>query len=202
MKKSLIIASALICASSALVAADHNSAWFVGGEFGGQRLSTKATVDIAGVGSENESDSTTATYESLKFGKYLPYGRVYGAISHQNEKDDFASTTYGLGYDYLFKNQSAITPFVGAFVGYTKAKISGETKADFEANGLNLDAPKGWSYGLGLGAIYSITSSIDLEMGARYLKHNIDDKDTVAPVSVKVEAEHSVQYYLGLSYNF
>lgn len=73
MKKSLIIASALICASSALVAADHNSAWFVGGEFGGQKISTKstATLSITGYGSysESENDDSTATYESLKFGK-------------------------------------------------------------------------------------------------------------------------------------
>lgn len=38
MKKSLVVASLLFSGSSALVAADMDNSWFVGGEFGAQNM--------------------------------------------------------------------------------------------------------------------------------------------------------------------
>ena len=63
------------------------------------------------------------TYESLKIGKYIDNSRLYTAINYQNKKDDFSSWTWGLGYDYLMKNSSSITPFIGANASYIKGKV-------------------------------------------------------------------------------
>lgn len=205
MKKSLIVASLLFVGSSALVAADINNSWFVGGEFGGMNIEQKATVTatLGGVSaSESLSDTTKTTYEALKIGKYFEYGRVYGTLSKQNEKDDFSSYSLGLGYDYLFKNKSDFTPFIGLNASYTKAKV------DLPDELSSLDKPKGFNYGLEAGLIYNMSKNLELEMGIRYMKSNIDDSSsdsvTYAPVnvSVKLEAENITQYYVGLNYKF
>ena len=94
MKKSLVVASLLFISSSALVAAEMDNSWFVGGEFGGMNIDTKikgsAVIPSESINiSAEEKDTTKATYEALKIGKYFEYGRVYGSLAKQNEKDDF-----------------------------------------------------------------------------------------------------------------
>ncbi|NCD12818.1 MAG: porin family protein [Epsilonproteobacteria bacterium] len=194
MKRSLVVASLLLCVGSSVLVADESRNWFVGGEFGGMR--SKSEAKVSGVGSE--SDHLNSSYESLKFGKYFDFGRIYGFVSHQNKKDDTYSNTFGLGYDYLFKTTTAFTPFVGATLGYTKVKIDDEDIKD-----MGMDSPKGLTYGLNVGTLYAFNKNLDFEVGARYLKHNnIDEKFNLGPVSAKLEIKDSIQYYIGLNYNF
>ena len=88
MKKSLVVASLLFIGSSALVAADIDNSWFVGGEFGAQNMKIKSTVTVLGV-TDSEKDTMKATYEAIKIGKNFEFGRLYGSLGKQNEKDDF-----------------------------------------------------------------------------------------------------------------
>ena len=206
MKKSLIVASLLLVGSSALVAADMDNSWFVGGEFGAQKMkfTDTATATLAGVtASESETSKLNATYEALKVGKYFEYGRVYGSLGKQNEKDDFSSYSLGLGYDYMFKNKSDFTPFLGVNASYTKGKID-----DADLALMGMDKLKGFNYGIEAGIVYAATKNIELEIGARYMKSNVDssgsDSVTYAPtvVNAKIEADNVVQYYVGLNYKF
>ena len=206
MKKSLIVASLLLVGSSALVAADMDNSWFVGGEFGGMNIDTKIKgsliVPSASINIDvEEKDTTKATYEALKVGKYFEYGRVYGTIGKQNKKDDFSSYSLGVGYDYMFKNKSDFTPFVGVNASYTKAKIDDEVIENF-----SLDKPKGFSYGIEAGFVYAATKNVELEMGVRYMKSNIDESFSISDgtnsANIKIEAENITQYYVGLNYKF
>lgn len=206
MKKSLVVASLLFISSSALVAAEMDNSWFVGGEFGGMNIDTKikgsAVIPSESINiSAEEKDTTKATYEALKIGKYFEYGRVYGSLAKQNEKDDFSSYTLGVGYDYMFKNKSDFTPFLGVNASYTKAKIDGELY-----DVLSLDKPKGFNYGVEAGFVYAMSKNLELEMGVRYMKSNIDESfsfsDGTNSANIKIEAENITQYYLGLNYKF
>lgn len=205
MKKSMVVASLLLVGSS-VFAAEMGNNWFVGGEFGGMSIDTKVTgsavipaesINISG----EEKDTTKATYEALKVGKYFEYGRVYGTIGKQNKKDDFSSYSLGVGYDYMFKNKSDFTPFLGVNASYTKAKIDDEV-----IEILSLDKPKGFSYGIEAGFVYAATKNVELEMGVRYMKSNIDESFSISDgtnsVNIKIEAENITQYYVGLNYKF
>lgn len=206
MKKSLVVASLLLMGGSSLIAAEMDNSWFVGGEFGGMNIDTKikgsAIVPSASINIDvEEKDTTKATYEALKVGKYFEYGRVYGTLSKQNEKDDFSSYTLGIAYDYMFKNKSDFTPFLGVNASYTKAKIDGEIY-----DILSLDKPKGFNYGIEAGVVYSMNKNLELEMGIRYMKSNIDESFSISDgtnsANIKIEAENITQYYLGLNYKF
>lgn len=198
MKKSLVVASLLFISSSALVAAEMDNSWFVGGEFGAQNMKIKSTVTVLGV-TDSEKDTMKATYEALKIGKNFEFGRVYGSLGKQNEKDDFTSYTLGLGYDYLFKNKSELTPFIGINASYTKGKVDTATAAS-----ISLDKPKGFNYGVEAGILYAMTKNIELEAGIRYMLSNVDDtfSSTAPAISAKLEGENIAQYYIGLNYKF
>ena len=198
MKKSFILMSLLLASSSVLVAGEMDNSWFIGGEFGAQNMKVKSTATILGV-TDSATDTLDATYEAVKAGKYFEFGRVYGSLSKQNEKDDFTSYSFGLGYDYLFKNKSEFTPFVGVNASYTKGKVDTE-----DARTLSLDKPKGFNYGLEAGLLYSMAKNMELEFGIRYMISNVDDtfNMTTPAISLKLEGENITQYYLGLNYKF
>jgi len=207
MKKSLIVASLLMLGtSSALVAAEMGNAWFVGGEFGGMSMHTKTTgyANIPSLGyntSGTDKDTIDSTYEGIKVGKYFEFGRIYGNFAYQNKKDDLSSYTFGLGYDYLFKNKSDFTPFIGLNVSYSKAKWSFE-----DAKVLSLDEPDGFNYGPEAGFLYSITKNTELEIGVRYMISDVKDTfsidDGTNSANIKIENEKVIQYYIGLNYKF
>lgn len=192
MRKSLIVASLLLASASTIVAAETNNSWFVGGEFGAQNMKFDTTATEAGV-TENDKNSINSTYEALKIGKYFEFGRVYGSLGKQNEKDDFSSYTIGLSYDYLLKNTSAWTPFLGINASYTKGKIDDED--------INIK-PKGFNYGAETGLIYAVSKNTELEVGIRYLFSNVDDSFSYDGMDGKIEGDHVIQYYLGLNYKF
>jgi opacity protein-like surface antigen len=195
MKRSLVVASFLMLCSSASFA-DSNP-WFVGGEFGGMNMKYKFE-GTDGVDTLNLSDTVNATYESLKVGKYFEYGRVYTSIVRQNKKDDFSSWSAGLGYDYLFRNSTSVTPFIGINGLYTK----GKDETNF-AKSYDIDNPKGFSYGAEAGLIYAVSTNIDLEIGTRYMdSSNVDDSRTEGAAHGKFEGKHTLQYYFGANYKF
>ena len=192
MKKSIVVAS-LVMMGSALMAADMGNGWFMGTEFGGMDIKMKATASSGGT-TASITDTMNTTYESLKIGKYIDNSRLYTAINYQNKKDDFSSWTWGLGYDYLMKNSSSITPFIGANVSYIKGKVD-----DMPV----LDKPEGFAAGIEAGFIYTLSSNTELEAGIRYMNiSNVKDSATISGASVKMEGKTATQYYLGINYKF
>lgn len=193
MKKSLILSSLLMISGSALMAADLGNNWFMGTELGGMNIKMKASATLGGT-TESLTDTMNATYESLKIGKYFDNSRIYTALNYQNKKDDFSSWAVGLGYDYLIKNSTAITPFIGANVSYLKGNID-----DMPI----LDKPEGFTAGLEAGFIYAIDKKIELEAGIRYMNvSNVEDSVSVTGASAKVEGKTATQYYVGVNYKF
>ncbi|QIR76616.1 outer membrane beta-barrel protein [Sulfurospirillum diekertiae] len=207
MKKSLIVATLLmIGTSSTLVAGEMGNEWFVGGEFGGMSMHTKtsgsAYIPSQGLNTEGTYKETiNSTYEALKMGKYFEFGRIYGSLAYQNKKDDLTSYTFGLGYDYLFKNKSDFTPFIGVNASYSQAKWDVDG-----AKELSLDKPKGFNYGPEVGLLYSVTKNTELEIGVRYMISDVKDtfsaNDGINRADIKLEAEKIIQYYVGLNYKF
>jgi len=213
MKKSIVICSlALLGGSSLAMANDAMKDWFIGGEFGGMGIKHKLTITGSGTvggtpfsGSVSASERANTTFESIKVGKYFDHGRAHGSLGIQNKKDGFSSYGFGIGYDYLFKTSTKVTPFLGASLGYTKAKIDIE-----EYKLLNINKPSGFTYGVGGGVLYPISSNLDLEMGVRYVATSIKDDvsgtyndgaDTITG-KIKIEAKDYTQYYIGLNYRF
>ena len=192
MRKSIVVAS-LVMMGSALMAADMGNGWFMGTEFGGMDIKMKATASSGGT-TASVTDTMNTTYESIKIGKYFDNNRIYTALNYQNKKDDFSSWTWGLGYDYLIKNSSSITPFIGANVSYIKGKVD-----DMPV----LDKPAGFAAGVEAGFIYALSSKTELEAGIRYMNiSNVEDSASISGVSVKLEGKTATQYYLGINYKF
>ena len=193
MKKSIVVASLLMIGSSALMAADMGNGWFMGAEFGGMDIKMKATASSSGTVA-SATDTMNTTYESLKIGKYFDNSRLYTTINYENKKDDFSSWIWGLGYDYLIKNSSSITPFIGANVSYVKGKVD-----DIPI----LDKPAGFAAGVEAGFIYALSSKAEIEAGIRYMNiSNVKDSASISGVSAKLEGKTATQYYLGLNYKF
>lgn len=197
MKKSLVLASLLLMGTTAAMAGKVGDT-IVGAEFGAMHTSSTATAtNLTNGTSASESDSDNTTYEALKVGKYFEFGRVGATLGHGNSKDGVDSNYIGLSYDYMFYNESKITPFVGASLSYAKATAEGD--------GFSVDET-GVNYGAELGLTYDISNNIEFELGARFLASNMsgDDTQTISgtPVKVDIDVDNIQQYYFGLNYKF
>lgn len=62
----------------------------------------------------------------------------------------------------MFYNKSQFTPFIGATVAYNW----NQANYDIDHNGL--------MYGPEVGFVYDISDKVELEIGLRYLKSNVD----------------------------
>ena len=193
MKKSLVLSSLLMISGSALMAADLGNNWFMGAELGGMSIKVNSSATTGGT-TVSETDTINATYEALKIGKYFDNSRVYGLIDYQNKKDDFSSWTMGIGYDYLIKNSTSVTPFIGVNVSYIKGSIDGLPI---------IDKPSGFAAGLEAGLIYALGKNYEMEMGMRYMNvNNVKDSISVTGASAEIKGKTATQYYLGLNYKF
>ena len=193
--KNLVLASLLAFSGTALLA--ESNLWFVGGEFGGMEMKYKFESEVSGT-PYNFGDTVNASYESLKIGKYFDYGRIYGSVVRQNKKDDFSSWSGGLAYDYLFKNSTSLTPFIGINGLYSK----GKDETQF-AKTNDFVHQKGFSYGAEAGFIVAVTSNIDLEIGTRYMDSSDFGKSQSNGANHgEFEGKHIFQYYVGIDYKF
>ena len=110
--------------STQAMAKDPSTNGFVGLEIGSTAYDFKAVNQTTGV---SASGDDTGGSQSLKAGKYLGNaGRIYAVIGRVNA-DGADIQSYGLGYDYLIYNSTALTPFVGATVGYQSIDIDDTT---------------------------------------------------------------------------
>ncbi|MFK5938890.1 MAG: hypothetical protein QM497_10900 [Sulfurimonas sp.] len=123
MKKSLVLASLLLMGSTAAMAGKVGDTT-IGAEFGAMHTSSTATAtNLTSGANASESGSDNTTYEAIKLENYFDYGRVGLTLGHGNSKDGVDSNYIGMSYDYMFYNESKITPFVGA-------SLSVSTKSD------------------------------------------------------------------------
>jgi len=159
MKKSLVLASLLLMGTTAAMAGKVGDT-IVGAEFGAMHTSSTATAtNLTNGTSASESDSDNTTYEALKVGKYFEFGRVGATLGHGNSKDGVDSNYIGLSYDYMFYNESKITPFVGASLSYAKATAEGD--------GFSVDETE-VNYGAELGLTYDISNNIELNLALAF----------------------------------
>jgi hypothetical protein len=192
--KKVFLASMIVGAFATSMFAAKIGETSVGFEFGASNTNatTKATNLNTGV-SASETGSTDTTYEGIKVGNYFDYGRVGVSVGHVNEKDNVSGNYLGLTYDYMFYNDSKVTPFIGGTVAYSDAPV------DFSP--LNFHET-GMEYGGEIGILYDISKELDLEIGARYLASSASGNQTVSNIKVEVDVNTVMQYYFGLNYKF
>lgn len=184
MKKEILLASMMLMASTSAMAAKVGEQG-IGLEVG--VLKSDATSSVNGV--KYDGDLST-TYEALRYGKYYDFGRV-GVLAGIMNKDKGTDGKFiGANYDYMFYNDSKLVPYVGASVGYSWNEANYNIKHD------------GFTYGVEAGVVYELSKELDLELGARYLKTNIDGSEVVSGANVTVDVDSTTQYYVSLGYKF
>ena len=189
MKKNLLLASLLVFGATSLFATEVEHSAFVGLEVGSTSYDFK--VEAPSI-SYSYSKSYSDNSQSLKLGKYLgDFGRAYGTIGRV-DADDATVITYGLGYDYLVYNSSDFTPFIGATLGYQQVDL--DDASIVELSGL--------TYGVEIGAQYSINESFDIEVGYRMNFDSSDDTITVSGRSIKYTLDNTKIWYIGANYSF
>lgn len=184
MKKEILLASMMLMASTSVMAAKVGEQG-IGLEIG--VLKSGATSSVNGVKSDGD---LSTTYESLRYGKYYDFGRVGVQAGIMNEDKGTDGKFIGASYDYMFYGDSPVVPFVGASIGYSW----NEANYNIEHNG--------FTYGVEAGLVYELSKELDLELGARYSKANIDGSKVVSGANVTVDVESVTQYYLSVGYKF
>jgi opacity protein-like surface antigen len=190
MKKNLILVGLLSWSVNSFANESENKL-FVGLEVGSANLSVK----LSAPGIESQSNSDRGGYTTLKVGKYIDVGRITGSYSMYNEEDDVDMNVLSLSYDYLFKNSSSFTPFIGANIGYFSYELSNVI------DNSNLDI-KGLTYGLGAGGLYAINDNFDFEINLRYNITSADDLVRVPGTSVDIKAEAESISHVGIGFNY
>jgi hypothetical protein len=184
MKRKIILASLLvICGTNAMAAKVGEQG--IGIEVGA--LKSNAVSRVNGVESDGDLSST---YEALRYGKYYDFGRVGASVGLMNEDKGTDGKFVALSYDYMFYNDSQIIPFIGAHIGYSWNEANYDIKHD------------GVLYGVEAGGVYEVSKEIDLEIGARYSKANIDGSKVISGTNVTVEVDNTMQYYVSIGYKF
>lgn len=184
MKKIVLSASAILLLSTSAYAGKIGD-YGIGFEFGG--LKSNATSSTNGVSSDGDLNTS---YEAIKIGKYFDFGRVGASIGLMNKDKGTDGEFIGVSYDYMFYNETKLTPFIGASVSYSW----NEANYDIEHNG--------FQYGPQAGIVYDITDKIELEAGLRYLESNVDGSKNISGNTVKIEVDNVIQYYIGIGYKF
>ncbi len=186
MKKNVIVAG-LLALSVNSFASESNRDAFIGLEIGSANISVKASAD-----GESVSDSESETYFSLKGGKYINSGRILASYTNYNVSDASANAIV-IGYDYLFENKenSALTPYIGANIGYANYEID-DTLIDIS----------GMTYGVGAGVLFNVNKNVDIDFNLRYNLVSADDTVDISGTDVKLEIESALHIGFGVNYNF
>ena len=209
MKKSLIVASILL-AGSTLFAGDIKP--FVGIDLSNVEIDyTKEihnamnNVDSTLILPLNESIKDTAV--GFKLGAIiLNKHRSYISYIKYSSEDGSAINTL-FNYDYLFKSNEYMTPYIGIHAG--RSEIEVELYDDFKIS------QSGTAYGIQGGIIYNATANIDLEIGVSYTMIDADiikspttnasfnnGKIIFNNVQVTSEVENASRAFVGLNYKF
>ncbi len=166
-QSSLAVATLALSLSQTALAQDTPSSTskkpsaFVGVEYysGESTLDSKLSGDVTGSG---EVDFDLTGYK-IKFGKEQKNGFRFQAYAfYEDSEDQFEEGTYGFGADVIkhFSVGSGIKPFLmlGANVGSTKLE---------EVDGINYsdDRRSAFAIKAGLGALFQVSSSIELYAG-------------------------------------
>lgn len=184
MKKTVVMASLMLLVGSSAFAGKPGD--IVGGfEFGG--LKSDASSSVNGVKADGD---LSTTYEAIRVGKYYDFGRIGANAGLMNKDNGTDGKFMGVSYDYMFYNKSQLTPFIGASLSYSWNEANYDIKHD------------GWEFGPEIGIVYDLSNQVELELGVRYLKTNIDGSKNVLGNDVKVDVDSVVQYYIGIGYKF
>lgn len=203
MKRNVVIASILL--ASGVVAAEVKNNWFGGLEIG----STKHEYSASAFGT-NVSEKDSAGTQTIKVGKYFgDMGRLAVSYSRYNTEANVDTSSYGLGYDYMFYNNSDFTPFVGINIGKVNYEATGLQASlvgtSVTASSDTIDV-SGAYYGANIGTLYEVHGNFDLELGLRFIKTTGDDSviltSGAASVPVGFETDNATQWYIGVNYNF
>ena len=184
MKKNIVVASLMLLVGSSAFAGKAGD-MAVGFEFGG--LKSDATSSVNGVKSDGD---ISTTYEAIRVGKYYDFGRLGLNAGLMNKDNGTDGKFMGISYDYMFFNKSQLTPFIGASASYSWNEANYDIKHD------------GWQFGPEIGVVYDLSNKVELEVGVRYLKSNVDGSKTILGNDVKVDVDSVVQYYIGIGYKF
>ena len=199
----LLISGLIVFSFSTIVYAEGG---YVSGNIGAAILSD---IDITDPG------EPTVTLESdmgMALGIALGYGfdnnmRIEGEIAYQkNDIDkigafgvsvdangDTSSLAFLLNGYYDFVNDSALTPFISAGIGYAKVEAN-----DLSIMGVALgsDDDTVFAYQVGAGVGYAVTEKTTLDLKYRYF-------GTADPEFDTTEAEYSSHnFYFGIRYSF
>lgn len=207
MKKLVLflLGGLIVFSFSAIVYAEGG---YVSGNIGAAILSDIDVTDstVPGLTVELESDT------GLAFGIALGYGfdnnmRIEGELAYQkNDVDkigafgvsvdangDTSSLAFLLNGYYDFVNDSALTPFISAGIGFAKVEIN-----DFSVMGVTLGSEDDtvFAYQVGAGVGYAVTEKTTLDLKYRYF-------GTADPEFDTTEAEYSSHnFYFGIRYSF
>jgi len=193
MKKTILLSSLLLLSNSSLMAMQTNSSWFGGIDIG---ISKVSAIGNAGINTiELESSSL---YEGLKFGKKFDSSRVYFNYNYYNSDQNSELNSFGLTYDFLIKEDAPFIPFLGLNLSYQQYEEKGLT-TDYNKKSLDVS---GLSYGINIGALYTINKNIDLELGTKINKLTGSDDVTYLSNNAEIDADLAIHSYLSVNYNF
>ncbi|WP_428024957.1 hypothetical protein [Arcobacter sp.] len=173
--RKLFILSSLVALSTSVMAMDLE--YFIGA--GAERGSINAHSSSIG------STDTKDTALKLKAGVIMDKNHriSISRVGYTKNGQDIDLTA--LNYDYIIPFENKFSLLVGAHLG----------KAEYDTNGFNMD---GAMYGAQAGALYDLTSNIQLETTFEYSKYNVDTDVN----GTKIELKHSTALYLGFNYKF
>lgn len=176
MNKHLVLASALVLAGLSTNAAAADSSWFVRGEIGRSHVN----VDLSGVGSDSDNDSTYSLRAGYWFNANFAVEGFYGNLYDKTLSDgvdtaDAKLSALGLGL-VAKKNFGADGNgfFIDGRAGITRGKL------DLSVTGLGSDSATSTKPYIGAGVGYDFSKNFGLSLNYDHLKGSGDGLDVTA----------------------
>jgi opacity protein-like surface antigen len=178
IKKSLIVASLVLAATSAMA---ENT--FIGLDLG--KSKGTATVSYQGYSETSSGDKTSSI--SLKAGKQYSDHRIFAKYTDVNEEYG-TSAALTAHYDKFLRTNGVVKPYIGGAIGYVS----------YESDDNTVDL-SGLTYGATLGVVADITKEISFEIGYDYMLTSASD---TLDNGVKVELDKYDNFHIGLNVKF